>query len=111
MFDREKPPIEDPMIVQAIRERILDEIKHKHGDAHSIVNNVYGGSLGHPGGGGVMAGLGGENSPDSVDPREQYFVDILKENLDPNDPKKGWKKSVRRYTQRDGDDLKKKEPQ
>jgi len=91
--------LNEKMLVQAMRERILDEIKRRNSDSHSIVNNVYGSSTaGKPG---IMGALGGESSDSASDPRgdHDYFVDILRENLDPEDPKKGWKKSVHRYVQ------------
>ncbi len=88
--------IDDQMLIQAVRERLMDELKKKS-DAQSIVNNVYGSPM--AGGQGVMGALGGEGGQGSPDPREDgdYFVDIMRENLDPNDPSKGWKKNVHRY--------------
>lgn len=89
--------IDDQMLIQAVRERLMDELKKKS-DAQSIVNNVYGSPM--AGGQGIMGALGGEGGQDSPDPRgddADYFVDIMRENLDPENPGAGWKKKVHRY--------------
>lgn len=95
-------PIDDQMLIEAVRQRILDEISKKGGDASAIVNNVYGSPM--AGGQGIMGALGGEGAGDSPDPRgdEDYFVDILRENLDPENPGAGWKKKVHRYKKKVG---------
>lgn len=90
-------PIDDQMLIEAVRQRLLEEFKKKGGDAHAIVNNVYGSPM--AGGSGIMGALGGEGAGDSPDPRgdEDYFVDIIRKNIDANDPSQGWSKNVHRY--------------
>ncbi len=91
--------LDDAVLVKAMRQRVLDEIQRR-GAEHHITNNVYG--SGHSGGQGVQAALGGEGGQGSADPRsdDEYFVDILRQNLDPEDPKKGWEKKVHRYVKK-----------
>lgn len=95
-------PLDDSMLIQAARQRVLDQLRAKS-EAASIINNVYGGGSD---GGGVMGGMH-DAAPSGGDDRD-YFVDILRENLNPEDPSQGWKKSVHRYAQPKGDKSKKK---
>lgn len=90
-------PIDDQMLIEAVRQRLLEELKGG-GGAKGIVNNVYGSPM--AGGSGIMGALGGESAGDSPDPRGEdadYFVDIMREAIDPENPQVGWKKSVHRY--------------
>ncbi len=112
--------INERMLIQAIRQRMLDDI-HTKKEAQAVINNnVYGGHGGgddgmHGGGdglpspGGIHAGMH-DAAPTAGDDRD-YFVDILRENLDPENPGKGWTKKVHRYAQakeKAGKDPKKK---
>ncbi|HBR25982.1 MAG TPA: hypothetical protein DD732_02910 [Rhizobiales bacterium] len=85
----------DAVLIQAVRKRLLDELRAKHGGGNQQHVNVYGGG-GHDGGG-VSGGMGGEAiSPEDRD----YFVNI--ERRDAVDPstgeKNGWDKKVHRFT-------------
>lgn len=86
--------INDAMLVQAMRRRLMDEISERGGRASSVVNNnVYGGGLRD---GGMGAGPMDDGGSD-----RDYFVDILKEDLetDPETGKsKGWRKKVHRFS-------------
>lgn len=92
--------INDAILLQAIRRRLLDEIQQGGGgsEAAQIINNVYGSA---PSGfNGITEGLaaGGEGADDPY----EYFVNISREDrFDPNDPdgkrKLGWDKTVHRY--------------
>lgn len=83
-------------------------------DAASIINNIYGGGLmgqlGNGGNGEVDGGASGPfgtAAPDDTD----YFVDIMRENMPPDDTGKspGWTKKVHRFSsRRDPDGQKKK---
>ncbi len=84
--------VDDNALIQAMRQRLLEEIRAKREAANVINNNVYGG--GTPAAG-IGAEAGGMSDPDGSD----YMVDIIRENIDPADPKKGWKKQVHRYKQ------------
>ena len=99
------------MLRQAIRDRILSEVK-KPRDVDRIVNNVYGGSLtGSDKNQGLGGGVTGEMS-EGISPEDRdYFVDILREDLDPTEINKktqkpygkGWRKEVHRYTKKKGE--------
>lgn len=86
------------MLRQAIRDRILSEVR-KPRDVERIVNNVYGGALTSDKNQGLGGGVMGEMSPEDRD----YLVDITREDLPELNPltgkPKGWKKTVKRYTQ------------
>jgi hypothetical protein len=85
---------------QAIRDRILSEVRQPKG-FERIVNNVYGGPIAGEKNQGLGGGVVGEMGGMSPDDRE-YFVDIMREDLPEINPEtgkpKGWRKSVRRYT-------------
>lgn len=94
------------MLREAIRDRILNEVR-KPRDVERIVNNVYGGALtGSDKNQGLGGGVTGEMAPEDRD----YFVDILREDLDPTEINektkkpygKGWRKEVHRYTKPKG---------
>jgi hypothetical protein len=80
---------------KAIKARILQEIAAK-AERAQVVNNLYGG--GAPSGGG---GLQDRFSPATEDPFD-YFVDIERTPIDPQNPDMGWKKKVRRYRDQKG---------
>jgi hypothetical protein len=86
------------MLRQAIRDRILNEVK-KPRDVERIVNNVYGGPLTSDKNQGLGGGVTGEMAPEDLD----YLVDITREDLPELNPltgkPKGWKKTVVRRTQ------------
>lgn len=105
------------MLRDAIRERLLSEVK-KPRDYEKIVNNVYGGDVASSKNQGLGGGVMADMSPDDRD----YFVDIVREDLDPTQINektkkpygKGWRKEVHRYTkpkgmhqEPDGDEKKK----
>ena len=88
------------MLRQAIRDRILSEVK-KPRDVERIVNNVYGGAIDREGrnqglGSGVMGEMGADDD-------REYTVDITREDLPELNPltgkPKGWKKTVVRKSQ------------
>jgi hypothetical protein len=89
--------INDAMLIQAMRRRVMEEIGDRGGRGASVVNNnVYGGGLGSGGNGGIGGG-------DTTDPSDRdYFVDIMREDLPELNPltgkPKGWKKSVHRFS-------------
>jgi len=88
--------INDEVLLQAIRQRLRDEIK-SGGRASQITNNVYGGGVAQ--GGGVRDELGGE---DGGGAGRDYFVDIMREDLpeinEATGKPKGWKKTVHRFS-------------
>jgi hypothetical protein len=100
------------MLRQAIRDRILSEVRSPR-DVEKVVNNVYGGPITGSGknqglGGGVAGEMAGE---DAMSPEDRdYFVDIMRQDLDPNEIDeetqkpygKGWRKKVHRYTKPKG---------
>lgn len=93
----------------AIRRRLLEEIEGRRGGGPSpVVNNVYGGGVGG-GGGGLREQMAGG---DDMDPAARdYFVDILREDLDINpdtDKPRGWRKKVHRFTTPHNEDAPKK---
>lgn len=101
--------ISDEQIVAAIRRRLLDEVSQRSG-GQSITNNVYGGSVGgQPSsgqGGGILDRFGGGQGGSGVSGPEDkdYFVDILREELQPGDvvdgqeiKRPGWRKKVHRF--------------
>lgn len=97
-------PVDDNVLLQAIRQRMLDEIRAKKEAAAIINNNVYGGGGSMPSG--IQAGM--HDAAPSGDDDRDYFVDILRENLDPENPSAGWRKKVHRYAQPKGEKPKKK---
>jgi hypothetical protein len=80
-------------IEQAIRARILEEIKADR--QAQIINNVYGGGAQSPQSGGSSV----REAMAQFDPKDyNYFVDITREDvLNPEGEKMGWKKRVKRY--------------
>lgn len=98
-------------LVEAIRKRLLAEIEQGGNQGGSVINNnVYGGS--QIPGDGVQGGMMGQG-PEPED--RSYFVDIMRENLDPGastefyDPETGepspmqlqnggWRKRVHRFS-------------
>lgn len=87
--------VNDDVLLRAIRQRMLEDLRSPRQSAAPITNNVYGGGVG----GGVRdsmsdADLGG------VD--RDYFVDIVREDLpDINEATGkpiGWKKKVHRFS-------------
>lgn len=97
--------IDDNVLLQAIRQRMLDEIKAKREAAAIINNNLYGQGGGGPSG--IQAGMHDAAPSGGGDDRD-YFVDILRENIDPENPSLGWKKTVHRHTEPKGKNPKKK---
>jgi len=77
---------------RAIKARILQEIAAKQERAQ-IVNNLYGGGASQGG------GLQDRFSPSEAQAEDpfDYFVDIERTPIDPQNPDLGWKKKVRRY--------------
>lgn len=103
-------PINERMLIQAIRQRMLDDIRAKKEAQAIINNNVYGGRGGDEAdsaAGGIRAGM--HDAAPSGDDDRDYFVDILRENLDPENPNKGWRKKVHRFSANKNEDLKKKD--
>lgn len=94
--------ISDDMLLQAIRQRILDQIEARQQMA-PIINNVYGSgpSGGMQGVADLMNKPGDQPEAEEVGPDPyEYRVDIQRRNVyDPDDPEKmiGWNKSVNRY--------------
>jgi hypothetical protein len=92
---------------EAIRRRLLEEVEGKRGGAASVVNNVYGSAGGGGQGGGLMDSWGGGGGEE-----RDYFVDILREDLDEineaTGKPKGWRKKVHRFTTPRGSDPEKK---
>lgn len=87
----EEQEINDAMLVQAMRRRVLEDIRQRGGGGSVINNNVYGG--------GVGSGIGGGD----IDPADrEYFVDIVREDLpelnEATGKPKGWKKKVHRFS-------------
>ncbi len=84
--------INDEMLIQAMRKRLLDQIAAQGGGSQSVVNNVYGG--------GISEAQGAGGGPDPSD--RDYFVDIMREDLPEinaaTGKPKGWKKSVHRFS-------------
>ena len=97
---KRKQPITDAVLLEAMRGRILDEIKRNQ-QANVINNMIGGGHEGVPAVRGVGAEMaratGGQDevSPDDFD----YMVDIMRENLPADESGKspGWSKKVHRY--------------
>ena len=94
--------ISDQMLLQAIREKALNDIKAQHA-AQSIINNYGSSGAGSPLGG--SAGVGsamsdaGSGSP-GEDPFD-YWVDITRKDLpeinEATGKPAGWEKSVHRH--------------
>lgn len=90
-------PLDDQLLVQAMRKRILDEINKREQQA-AIVNNVYGGG-GQPS---QMHGVADQMTgmSEGEDPYD-YFVDITRKDLPDINPATGkplgWEKSVHRH--------------
>lgn len=95
------PEITDAMLIAAARKRLLDEIGQGRGGG-AITNNVYGGGIPSGDGGGMLGGSG----PSAIAPEDRdYFVDILREELQPGDlvdgepmTRPGWRKKVHRWS-------------
>jgi hypothetical protein len=91
----------DAVLIQAVRKRLLDELRSKHGGGQAHQNvNVYGGG-GNPGG---MAGGMHDESPAESD--RDYYVDIMREDLGQNPETgkpKGFRKKVHRFSSAGGD--------
>lgn len=99
--------ITEQALLQAIKRRILEEIKDRQRAAAPIVNNVYGNHQGAGGGAGGLTGslgYGGEQggNPDDFD----YMVDISRQDMQPGDidpttgqpfTREGWIKRVHRH--------------
>lgn len=85
------------LLRQAIRDRILNEVKRPR-DVEKVINNVYGGPLTTEKNQGLGGGVMAEMSPEDRD----YWVEITREDLDEINPAtkkpKGWTKKVKRYT-------------
>lgn len=82
---------------RAIKARILQEIAAK-AERAQVVNNLYSS-------GPSQAPLGGGGLQDRFSPAEDpfdYFVDIERTPIDPQNPNAGWKKKVRRYRDQKG---------
>lgn len=90
----------------AIRKRLLSEIDR--GGGQSVVNNVYGGGVGAPGGGIREMMAEGADDPAMRD----YYVDIEREDMPDINPAtgkpKGWRKKVHRFSVGRGEDPEKK---
>lgn len=93
------------MLRQAIRDRILSEVK-KPRDVDRIVNNVYGGPLTSDKNQGLGGGVTGEMAEGMTPEELDYFVKIEREDMPELNPltgkPKGWKKKVHRYTRPKG---------
>ena len=89
------------MLRQAIRDRILNEVRQPR-DVERIVNNVYGGPLTSDRNQGLGGGVTGEMSEGMTPEDRDYFVDIMREDLPEINPAtgkpRGFKKKVQRYT-------------
>jgi hypothetical protein len=88
----------DALLLAAIREKILNEIKSQSGRS-SVVNNVYGGAIPHAG-----SGVSEQMGASEIDPGDfDYMVDIERNPvIDPNTGtavEGAWKKKVHRYRQ------------
>jgi hypothetical protein len=83
----------DDVLLNAVRQRILDELQAKQAAA-VIHNNVYGGGGSHLG---VQEQMGSLDDSDLHD----YMVEIGKRDLPPSEEhmgkSPGWDKTVRRY--------------
>lgn len=96
--------VTDQMLLQAIRQRIMDQIASREQMA-PIINNVYGaGPSARSQGVSDMMSASGQDTPSSKGDKDpyEYMVDIQRRNIyDPEDPEKvvGWDKNVRRYRQ------------
>jgi len=89
------------MLRQAIRDRILNEVKQPR-DVERIVNNVYGGPLTSDKNQGLGGGVTGEMAEGMTPEELDYFVKITRKdlpNLNPLTGKpEGWEKEVHRFT-------------
>lgn len=98
--------INDQVLAHALKRRMMRDLEERGmGGATQITNNNIGSGGGGGGGGGGM--MGGGEMPE--DPRDmQYFVDIVRENLEPGDEydtadgkrkatRNGWRKQVHRF--------------
>ena len=104
--------ISDRMLLEAIREKALNDIKAQH--AAQQIFNITGQSgtgAGSPASGvsGVGAAMSG---PDTMSQEDRdYYVDILREDMpeinEATGKPKGWKKQVHRYTTPKGEEPKK----
>lgn len=104
--------INDQMLIQAARKRLLAELGG--GGGSHIENNIYGapglgGGEAQAGGGGLFDSLSGADKGGGEDPFD-YFVDIARQNVDagqmnpfsdPDNPEvfdnSGWAKRVHRF--------------
>jgi hypothetical protein len=87
--------IGDDVLLNAVRQRILDEVSAKQHHAASVINN-YGGGGHHAPAGGIQEQMS------NVDPElYDYMVEIGKRDLPPSEEhmgkSPGWDKTVRRY--------------
>lgn len=94
------------MLREAIRDRILNEVR-KPRDVERIVNNVYGGALtGSDKNQGLGGGVTGEMAKDMTPEELDYYVKISREDMDELNPltgkPKGWVKKVKRFTRPKG---------
>lgn len=92
--------VNDQMLLEAIRQKMLDDIKQKN--AANAIYNIVGGSGSPSSGSGVgaaMGGLGPMSEAGADDPFD-YLVDITRKDLDETNAQgkpKGWTKTVHRY--------------
>ena len=94
-----KRPLDDQILLNAVRQRVLDDLNRRE-QQQQIVNNVYGGGgegKGHVPMRGVAEQLGDMGEEDPYD----YFVDITRRDLDEMNPHtgkpSGWTKNVHRF--------------
>lgn len=98
--------VNDQILMSALKRQMKRRLDSENGGATPITQNFQMGGGGGGGGGGRGMLEGGE-AP--MDPREmQYFVDIVREELEPGDTyetpegerkatRKGWRKMVHRF--------------
>lgn len=89
--------VNDAVLIQAVRKRLLDELRAKHagGGQQNQHVNVYGGGGGNPGG--MVGGMHDE----AIAPEDRdYFVNIDRRDVHhPETGEKiGWDKKVHRFT-------------
>lgn len=111
-----KQPITDAVLLEAMRQRLLDEISRRQ--ETNVINNLIGGSSDALPAVRGASGVSQYASPtssaeDEIDPAlYDYFVDITREDLPDINPATGkpagWKKSVHRYRAEKGKEPPKK---
>ena len=106
-----KRPITDAVLLEAIRQRMMDEIGKQH--ESNVINNLIGGSSdalpATRGARGVseFAGQATSSGAEGLSPEDyDYLVDITREDLPEINPATGkpmgWKKTVHRYREEKG---------